>query len=91
MLSNPLTNFEIQKYYQNKPRFNGVYLRNKQPEIKYGTYAVNLDEHKSIGTNWIYFYTNGDNNSTSYNAIYFGSFEVEDISKHIKIHRKKIS
>ena len=29
MLSNPLTNFEIQKYCQNKPRFNGVYLRNK--------------------------------------------------------------
>ena len=29
MLSNPLTNFETQKYYQNKPRFNGVYLRNK--------------------------------------------------------------
>ena len=21
----PLTNFEIQKYYQNEPRFNGVY------------------------------------------------------------------
>ena len=23
----PLTNFEIQKYYQNKPRFNGIYSR----------------------------------------------------------------
>ena len=23
----PLTNFEIQKYYQNKPRFNEVYSR----------------------------------------------------------------
>ena len=23
---NRLTNFEIQKYYQNKPRFNGVFL-----------------------------------------------------------------
>ena len=23
----PLTNFEIQKYYQNEPRFNGVYTR----------------------------------------------------------------
>ena len=23
----PLTNFEIQKYYQNEPRFNGVYSR----------------------------------------------------------------
>ena len=24
----PLTNFEIQKYYENEPRFNGVALRN---------------------------------------------------------------
>ena len=23
----PLTNFETQKYYQNKPKFNGVYSR----------------------------------------------------------------
>ena len=25
MPSHPLTNFEIKKYYQNEPRFNGVY------------------------------------------------------------------
>ena len=24
MLPHPLTNFEIQRYYQNEPRFNGV-------------------------------------------------------------------
>ena len=23
----PLTNFEIQKYYENEPRFNGAFLR----------------------------------------------------------------
>ena len=28
MPSHPLTNFEIQKYYDNKPKFNGVYSRN---------------------------------------------------------------
>ena len=27
MLSHPLTNFEIQKYYQNEPRFNKVFSR----------------------------------------------------------------
>ena len=37
MLSHPLTNFEIQKLYQNKPRFNGVYSRNNLPKIKDGT------------------------------------------------------
>ena len=27
MPSYPLTNFEIQKYHQNEPRFDGVYSR----------------------------------------------------------------
>ena len=27
-----LKNFEIQKYYQNEPRFNGVYSRNNLPK-----------------------------------------------------------
>ena len=31
MLSRPLTNFEIQKYYQKEPRFNGVYSRDNLP------------------------------------------------------------
>ena len=26
------TNFEIQKYYQNEPKFNGAYLRNNLPK-----------------------------------------------------------
>ena len=40
----PLTKFEIEKYYQNdvqlnsknKPKLNGVYLRNNLPKIKEG-------------------------------------------------------
>ena len=27
MLLQPLTNFEIQKYYQNKAKFNGVFMK----------------------------------------------------------------
>ena len=35
----PLTNFEIQAYYQNEPRFNGVYSRDNLPDkIKDGAY-----------------------------------------------------
>ena len=45
-----LTNFEIQKYYQNKPKFNGVYSRNSLPKIKNGAYVINLDEYESMGT-----------------------------------------
>ena len=51
MLPHPLTNFEIQKYYRNEPRFNGVYSRNNLPEkIKDGTCLINLDEYVDVGT-----------------------------------------
>ena len=36
MLPHPLTNFEIQKYYENKPKFDGVYSRNNLPKVKMG-------------------------------------------------------
>ena len=32
MLPHPLANFEIQNYYQNESRFNGVYSRNNLPK-----------------------------------------------------------
>ena len=40
----PLTNFEIQAYYQNEPRFNGVFSRDNLPNMikKNGAYVVNL-------------------------------------------------
>ena len=34
MQPHPLTNFKIQKYYQNEPRINGVYARDNFQEIK---------------------------------------------------------
>ena len=36
MPHHPLTNFEIQNYYQNEPKFNGVYSRNKLPKKGWG-------------------------------------------------------
>ena len=48
-----LTNFEIQKYYQNEPKFNGVSSRYNLRKIKDGAYGINLSEFKSIGTHWI--------------------------------------
>ena len=53
MSLNILTNFEIQKYYQNQPKFNSVYSRNNSAKIKDGAYVINLDECESIGTLWI--------------------------------------
>ena len=34
MLLHSLANFDIQNYYQNEPKFNGVYSRNNLPKIK---------------------------------------------------------
>ena len=51
-----LTNFEIQKYYQNEPKFNGVYSRVNLPKMKFnekikdGAYIINLYEYSDIGT-----------------------------------------
>ena len=46
MLTHPLTNFERQKYYQNEPKFNGVYWGNNLPKIKDVAYITNLDEFR---------------------------------------------
>ena len=73
-----LTNFEIQKYYQNEPTFNGVYPRNNLPKMKDGVYVINLDEFKSIGTHWIALYVNPEN------VTYFHSFGVEHNPKEIR-------
>ena len=73
MQLHPLTNIEIKKYYQNEPKFNGVFSRNNLLKIKGKAYDINLGEFKSIGTHWIALYLNGNN------IIYFDSFGVEDI------------
>ena len=78
MAPHPLTNFEMQKCYQNEPKFNGVYSRNNLPIIKDGAYVINLDEYQSIGTHWIALYVNANN------IVYFDSFGVEHIPKEIK-------
>ena len=53
-----MTNFELKKYYQNKPKFSGVFSRNSLPKIKYEVYIINLDEYKSIGIQRIALYKN---------------------------------
>ena len=48
-----LTSFEISKYYEKEPKFNGVYSRINLPKIKDGTYVINIGEYELIGTHWI--------------------------------------
>ena len=73
MLPHPWTNFEIQRYYQNEPRFNGVYSRDNLPKIKDGAHLINLDEYFDIGTHLIALYVLNNN------VVYCDSFGVEHI------------
>ena len=74
-----LTNFEIQKYYQNESRFNSVYPRNDLPEkIKNGAYVINLNEYANIGTHQIALCCNRSE------IVYFDSFGVEHVREEIK-------
>ena len=86
MPPHPLTNFGIQKYYQNEPRFNGVYSRDNLTEIKDGAYVINLDEYSNIGTHWVALYVGGASpkDIQNNNVTYFDSFGVEYIPKEIK-------
>ena len=74
----PLTNIEINEYYKNEPRFNGVYSRNNLPnKIKKGAYVINLDEYENTGTHWVSLFVKANK------VIYFDSFGIEHIHKEI--------
>ena len=73
-----ITNFEIQKYYQNERRFNGVFSIDNLPKIKDGAYVKNLDEYSDIGTHWVALYVQNNN------VTYFDSFGVEHMPKEIR-------
>ena len=82
MTPHPLTNFAIQKYYQNEPRFNGVYsrdnlLEHSSTEIKDGAYAINLEKYSDIGTHWVALYVQN-------NVTYFNSLTLEHLLKGIR-------
>ena len=74
-----LTNFEIQKYYQNEPRFNGVYSTDNFPKkVKDEAYIIiNLDECANVVTNCIALYL------LKIEIIYFVSFGVEHVPKEV--------
>ena len=84
MSPHPLANFEIQKFYQNGPKFDGIYSRNHLPKISDGAYLINLDEYKSIGAYWIALYVNDNNRNNNDNVTYFDGFGIEHIPKEIK-------
>ena len=79
ILAHPLTNYEIQKYYQNEPRLNGVFSRNNlHKNIKDGAYVINFHEYEAVGTHWVALFCNRNE------IVYFDSFGVEHVPEEIK-------
>ena len=79
MLSQPLTNFEIQKYYQNEQRFNRVFSGdNMSKKVKDGAYVMDLDENADVGSYWIGLFCNRNEIS------FFNIFVVEHIPEEFK-------
>ena len=79
MPPHPLTNLEMQKYYKNESKFNGVYSRDNLPnKINGAAYITNLYEYSDIRTHWVALYVYNDD------VTYFDSFGAEHIPKEIK-------
>ena len=77
MPPHPLTNLEINNYYKNEPRFNGVCSRDNLSKIKDGAYIINLYEYSDIGTHWVALWVNNNN------FTFFDRFWLEHIPKEI--------
>ena len=74
-----LTNFEIQKYYEN----DGVYLmvfilETIQNKERNGANVINLDEYADVGTHWIVLFCNRSE------IVYFDSFGVQHVPEDVK-------
>ena len=73
-----LKNFEIQNYYKNEARFNGVFQRNiLLKKIKDGACVINLDDYADVGTHWTALFCNRNS------IAYFDSFGVEHVPEKI--------
>ena len=75
----PLANFELERIYQNEPRFNGVFSRNNLPVKTIDReYIINLDEYPDVGADQIALFCNRNE------IVHFDSFHIEHVSKEIK-------
>ena len=77
--THPLINFELEAYYQNEPRFNGVFSRDNLPnKMRGGAYIITLGKYSDIRTHWVPLYVSNET------LTYCNCFGVEHIPKEIK-------
>ena len=74
-----LTNYEIQKYYQNEKSLMVFFFRKSMTEkIKDGDYIINPDECAEVGIDWIALFCSRNE------IVFFDSFGVEHVPEEIK-------
>ena len=77
--THPLINFELEAYYQNEPRFNGVFSRDNLPnKMRGGAYIITLGKYSDIRTHWVPLHVSNET------LTYCNCFGVEHIQKEIK-------
>lgn len=69
---------KIQIFYQNKPQFNGVCLRNNLHLTKDETDVISVNEYNYIRTDIVTAYIKSDK------VTGFDSFKIEHVSEEIK-------
>ena len=68
----------MQKYYQNEPRFNGVFSKDNLLKTKKdATYLINLDRYADVGIHWIALFCGKSE------TVCFDSFGVEHVPGEI--------
>ena len=66
------------RYFQDEPRFKGVYSRNNLPKRDEGAYVINLEDDTKAGSHWVALIVKKNK------CIYFDSFGVEHIAEEIE-------
>ena len=70
----PLTNFQIMKYYKHNKKFNGVFPKDELPKKKPGGYIINLGDSNTLRSHWV----------ATFDNFYFDSFGVDPKYKNTR-------
>jgi len=66
------------KYFQDEPRFKGVYSKNRLPRRDEGAFVINLEDDTKAGSHWVALFV------LKNKCIYFDSFGIEHLPKEIE-------
>ena len=85
----PLSNIKITNYFNDEPRFNGVFSRNNLPRIKDGAHVTNLDDEKSKVTQWFSLFS--DINTAVFVDFFEAEYTPQKALNKIRLIRKSIT